>query len=93
MSKKDEQDDEKPQPPARGFAAMTPEQRREMGSRGGKKAHELGTANRFTSETASAAGRIPHENGTAYRWTSEQAGEAGKKGAGVSRQRRRSAAS
>ncbi len=73
----------------RGFAAMTPEQRREHGSKGGKVAHERGTANRFTSDSASAAGKIPHEKGTAYRWTSEEARAAGRKSKGVPRPRRR----
>jgi hypothetical protein len=78
--------------PARGFAAMTPEQRRALGSKGGRVAHARGTANRFTSESASAAGRIPHERGTAYRWTSEEARVAAKKGASVQRRRRYSGA-
>lgn len=64
----------------RGFAAMTPEQRREVGSRGGRRAHESGNAHRFTPETASAAGKIPHERGTAHQWTPEEASEAGRKG-------------
>lgn len=76
---------------ARGFAAMTPDQRRALGSKGGRVAHERGNANKFTSDSASAAGRIPHERGTAYRWTSEEARAAAKKGAGISRRRRRSA--
>lgn len=77
------------EPRKRGFAAMTPEQRRLHGSKGGKVAHERGTANRFTSESASTAGRIPHEKGTAYRWTSEEAREAGRKSKGIPRPRRR----
>lgn len=64
----------------RGFAALTPEQRKALGRKGGRAAHERGTANRFTAETASQAGRIPHENGTAHRWNSDQAREAGRKG-------------
>lgn len=68
---------------------MTAEQRRACGSKGGRTAHERGTANSFDSETASAAGRIPHERGTAYRWTSEEAREAGRKSKGVPRPRRR----
>jgi len=36
---------------------MSPEKRSAIASKGGKRAQELGTANRFTSETASAAGR------------------------------------
>jgi hypothetical protein len=74
-------------PKPRGFGALSPEQRRLFGSRGGRAAHERGTANRFTSETASAAGKIPHQRGTAYRWTQEEASAAGRKGAGVSRRR------
>ena len=71
----------------RGFAGLSPEQRRALGSKGGKTAHERGTANKFTPETASVAGRIPHENGTAHTWTSEEAREAGRKG-GVAIRRR-----
>lgn len=41
----------------RGFAAMSPEKRREISSLGGKSAHEKGTAHRFTSEEAREAGR------------------------------------
>ena len=77
-----------PKSPGRGFASMTPEQRRALGSRGGKTAHERGTANRFTPETASAAGRVPHENGTAHKWSSEEAREAGRKGGTATRRRR-----
>lgn len=65
----------------RGFAALTPEERRALGSKGGRTAHARGTANKFTSESASSAGRIPHEKGTAFRWTSEQARDAARKGA------------
>ena len=81
-----------PAPPKsrRGFASMTPDQRRALGSRGGRTAHERGTANRFTPETASAAGRVPHERGTAHKWTSEQAREAGRKGGMASRRTRSS---
>ncbi|MGZ3416367.1 MAG: KGG domain-containing protein [Polyangiales bacterium] len=51
----------------RGFAALSPEQRREIARKGGKRAHALGRAHRFDSEAASAAGKIPHQRGTAYR--------------------------
>lgn len=44
----------------RGFAAMTPEKRREIAAKGGKAAHELGRAHRFTPEEASAAGKKRH---------------------------------
>lgn len=72
----------------RGFAAMTPDERRALGSKGGKTAHARGTANKFTPETASVAGRRPHINGTAHKWTSEEAREAGRKGGSALRRRR-----
>ncbi len=39
-----------------GFAAMTPERRKEISSMGGKAAHAGGMAHRFTSEQAKIAG-------------------------------------
>jgi general stress protein YciG len=75
-------------PRPRGFAAMSPEERRQLGSKGGKTAHQRGTANKFTPETASVAGRRPHLNGTAHKWTSEEAREAGRKGGSALRRRR-----
>jgi uncharacterized protein len=41
----------------RGFAGMDEEKQREIASRGGKAAHEKGTAHEFTSEEAREAGR------------------------------------
>jgi uncharacterized protein len=87
MAESDDRDRE--ERPVRGFAALTPEMRRALGSRGGKLAQERGTANRFNSDTASAAGRIPHEKGTAHHFTSEQARAAGRKGGKAPRRRRR----
>ena len=78
-----------PPPRPRGFAGMTPDQRRALGSKGGRTAHARGTANKFTPETASVAGRRPHENGTAHKWTSEEAREAGRKGGMASHKRRK----
>ena len=46
----------------RGFAAMSVEMRREIASKGGKAAHEKGTAHEFTSEEARQAG---HKGGLA----------------------------
>lgn len=40
----------------RGFASLSPERRKEIASNGGKKAHENGTAHKWTQETAKAAG-------------------------------------
>ena len=74
--------------PLRGFAAMSAEDRRKLGSKGGRTAHERGTANKFTSETATVAGKIPHERGTAHKWTSDEARDAGRKGGTASRRRR-----
>ena len=41
----------------RGFASMDIAKQREIASKGGKAAHEKGTAHEFTSEEAAAAGR------------------------------------
>lgn len=41
----------------RGFASMDQEKQREIASRGGKAAHDKGTAHEFTSEEAKEAGR------------------------------------
>lgn len=41
----------------RGFAALTPDKRREIASRGGKMAHIAGTAHQWTQEEARIAGR------------------------------------
>ncbi len=42
--------------PRRGFAAMDPEKQKELAARGGRAAHESGSAHRFSSEEARAAG-------------------------------------
>lgn len=41
----------------RGFASMEPNKQREIASRGGKAAHERGTAHQWTAEEARIAGR------------------------------------
>jgi general stress protein YciG len=41
----------------RGFASMDPEKRREIARKGGKAAHEKGTAHEWTPEEAREAGR------------------------------------
>jgi hypothetical protein len=46
----------------RGFAAMNPDQQREIASEGGRAAHEKGTAHEFTSEEARRAGSMSHKN-------------------------------
>src|SRR5436853_7356700 len=41
----------------RGFAAMDQEKQRTIASKGGRAAHQKGTAHQFTSDEARAAGR------------------------------------
>lgn len=41
----------------RGFAAMSPQKQREIASKGGRAAHQKGTAHEFTPEEARIAGR------------------------------------
>lgn len=41
----------------RGFAAMKPEAQRAIAAKGGRAAHQKGTAHEFTSEEARIAGR------------------------------------
>lgn len=75
----------------RGFASMDENKQREIASKGGRAAHEKGTAHEFDASEARAAGRkggkIAHERGTAHEFTSAEAREAGRKG-GQARSRR-----
>src|SRR5439155_19668581 len=41
----------------RGFASMSPQKQREIGSKGGRAAHDKGTADEWSAEEARAAGR------------------------------------
>jgi hypothetical protein len=41
----------------RGFASMTSDKQREIARKGGRAAHERGTAHEFTSDEARAAGK------------------------------------
>ena len=41
----------------RGFASMSPAKRREIASKGGRAAHQKGTAHEWNSEEAREAGR------------------------------------
>jgi len=45
----------------RGFAAMSPEKKREIASLGGRAAHACGRAHQFSSEEARAAGKKRHQ--------------------------------
>jgi len=68
----------------RGFASMDAAKQREIASKGGRAAHQKGTAHQFTPEEARAAGRkggqAAHFKGTAHKFTSEEARAAGRKG-------------
>jgi general stress protein YciG len=41
----------------RGFASMSPEKQREIASKGGRAAHQKGTAHEWTTDEARSAGR------------------------------------
>jgi uncharacterized protein len=58
---------ETPRPKSRrGFASMDPKKVAEIASKGGKAAHEAGTAHRFTADEAKSAGKkgglAPHRS-------------------------------
>jgi general stress protein YciG len=46
-----------PRKERRGFASMSPEKQREIASKGGRAAHQKGTAHEWTSDEARSAGR------------------------------------
>jgi hypothetical protein len=45
----------------RGFAAMSPEKKKEIAGMGGRAAHAAGRAHRFSTEEARAAGKKRHQ--------------------------------
>ena len=61
----------------RGFAAMDEEKQRQIASKGGKAAHEKGTAHEFTPEEARQAGK---KGGEAVSQNREHMAEIGRKG-------------
>lgn len=61
----------------RGFASMDDDKQREIASKGGKVAHERGSAHEFDSEEARAAGR---KGGEAVSQDREHMSEIGRKG-------------
>jgi hypothetical protein len=75
----------------RGFALLSREQQRALASLGGKRAQALGTAHRFTPESARAAGlrggKVAHLLGRAHRFTPEEARAAALKGIELAKQR------
>ena len=64
----------------RGFASMDKGKQKEIASKGGRAAHEKGTAHEFNSNEASLAAKKGHERGTAHEFTPEEARVAGRKG-------------
>src|SRR4051812_33824999 len=71
---------ERPSRNLRGFASMDKEKQRMIASKGGRAAHEKGTAHEFNSNEASLAAKKGHERGTAHEFTPEEARVAGRKG-------------
>ncbi|MBI5670107.1 MAG: general stress protein [Chloroflexi bacterium] len=69
----------------RGFASMDQEKQREIASKGGRAAHEKGTAHEFTSDEAREAGRKGGESVSRDR---EHMAEIGRKGGQSSHGRR-----
>lgn len=75
----------------RGFAAMSPERRRELGQSGGKKSQQLHPHTWTPEQAAEAAykgaARVT-ENGTRYKFDSAKAREAAVLGVAARRQRK-----
>jgi len=61
----------------RGFGSMDEEKQREIAAKGGRAAHEKGSAHEFDSAEASRAGKSAHQKGTAHEFDSEEARRAG----------------
>ena len=61
----------------RGFASMDEAKQREIASKGGRAAHQKGTAHEFTSDEARAAGR---KGGEAVSRDRQHMAEIGRKG-------------
>ncbi len=73
----------------RGFAAMDQNQQREIASKGGRAAHQQGTAHEFSSDEAREAGR---KGGMAVSRNRQHMSEIGRKG-GEARGRKRASSS
>src|SRR5688572_25002055 len=63
----------------RGFASMDTQKQREIARKGGRAAHEKGTAHEFTSDEARAAGRKGGERVSANREHMSRIGRLGGK--------------
>src|SRR5579862_1766516 len=69
----------------RGFASMDRERQREIARKGGKAAHEKGTAHEFTTDEARAAGRKGGERVIADRSHMSKIGRLGGKSSATRR--------
>jgi general stress protein YciG len=67
----------------KGFAALSPERRREIASKGGRTAQRKGAPHRWTRAEAVEAGRkggqASQERGTGFRFDSESGAKAARK--------------
>ena len=72
----------------RGFASMDPNKQREIASKGGKAAHQKGTAHEFTPDEARAAGR---KGGEAVSRDRQHMADIGREGGQASHGRRKNA--
>jgi len=70
----------------RGFASMNAERQREIARKGGRAAHEKGTAHEFTPDEARAAGRKGGERVSANRHHMSNIGRMGGKSSAGRRQ-------
>src|ERR671914_1120827 len=77
---------------SRGFASMDAEKQREIARKGGRAAHEKGTAHEFTADEARAAGRKGGERVSANREHMSRIGRVGGKMSARRRQQNRIAA-
>src|SRR5258705_11497932 len=76
----------------RGFASMNSDRQKEIARKGGKAAHEKGTAHEFTSDEARAAGRKGGERVSADRSHMSRIGRLGGRSSAGRRQPSRSEA-
>ena len=72
----------------RGFAAMVADKQKEIASKGGKAAHEKGTAHEFTADEARAAGKKGGDAVSRNREHMARIGREGGQARAANRQRR-----
>src|SRR6059058_1440168 len=70
---------------SRGFASMDSEKQREIARKGGRAAHEKGTAHEFTADEARAAGRKGGERVSTNREHMSRIGRIGGKASATNR--------